>query len=204
MLWNEAFLDTQKAIELNSLPHLGYNLKHAALHGAQHYDEAIQAFRIMLSQLDNAPDTQTRKLRHQYVRPSEADRTIRKVIDAQLDNAPLRVLDTTTGLLCDREAQINAWLSVHGAVISSNCLTLQTIRRGWKICPRQSLRHTIRSAGLLEKSIRLIKSLTCEHCDSRQRDGEFKRIASDHDIIEQVRDLVSVDDVMDIRTLEIL
>lgn len=39
---------------------------------------------------------------------------------------------------------------------------------------------------------------------ARQRDGELKRIASDHDIIAQVRDVASVDDLMDIRTLEIL
>ncbi|KAG2113771.1 uncharacterized protein F5147DRAFT_650192 [Suillus discolor] len=32
-----------------------------------------------------------------------------EVIDAQLDNAPLRVLDTTTGLLCDRETQIGTF-----------------------------------------------------------------------------------------------
>ncbi|KAG1860995.1 heterokaryon incompatibility protein-domain-containing protein [Suillus tomentosus] len=46
------------------------------------------------------------KLRQQYLSPYEVDCVIQKVIDAQLDNALLRVLDTTTGLLCDREAQI--------------------------------------------------------------------------------------------------
>ncbi|KAG1793101.1 uncharacterized protein HD556DRAFT_1527625 [Suillus plorans] len=106
MLWMEALLDAQKVTELNSSSYLGYSLKHAALHGAQRYDEAIQAFRIMLSKLDNAHDTETRKLRQQYLGPFEVDRDIRKAINAQLDNTPLRVLDTTTGLLCDREAQI--------------------------------------------------------------------------------------------------
>ncbi|KAG2147843.1 uncharacterized protein EDB93DRAFT_1250352 [Suillus bovinus] len=105
-LWTEALLDAQKVIELDSLSYLGYRLKHAALHGAQRYDEAIDAFRIMLSKLDNASDTETRKLRQWYLRPSEVDRAIQKAIDAQLDDAPLRVLDTSTGLLCDREAQI--------------------------------------------------------------------------------------------------
>jgi hypothetical protein len=109
MLWTEALLDAQKVTELNSLSYLGYNLKHAALHGAQRYDEAIKAFRMMLSKLDIAPDTETRKLRQQYLSPSEVDRAIRKVIDVQLDNAPSRVLDTTTGLLCNQEAQIRAF-----------------------------------------------------------------------------------------------
>ncbi|KAG1835978.1 hypothetical protein DFJ58DRAFT_819835, partial [Suillus subalutaceus] len=38
---------------------------------------------------------------------------------------------------------------------------------------------------------------------ARHRDGEFKRIASDHDIIARVKDITSVNN-MDIRTLEIL
>jgi hypothetical protein len=39
---------------------------------------------------------------------------------------------------------------------------------------------------------------------AQQRGGEYKRIASDHDIIAQVKDMASVDNMMDIRTLEIL
>ncbi|KAG2346778.1 hypothetical protein BDR05DRAFT_749584 [Suillus weaverae] len=110
-LWMEALLDAQKVIQLNPSSHVGYKLKHAAFHGAQRYDEAIVAFQTMLSTLDHAPDTETRNLRQQYLSPSEADRAIRRVIDAQLDNAPMRVLDTTTGLLCDREAQIRTFKS---------------------------------------------------------------------------------------------
>ncbi|KAG2142856.1 quinon protein alcohol dehydrogenase-like superfamily [Suillus bovinus] len=109
MLWMGALLDAQKVIQLNPSSHIGYKLKHAAFHGAQRYDEAIAAFQIMLSKLNNAPDTETRNLRQQYLCPSEVDRTIRKVIDARLENAPLRVLDTTTGLLCDRETQIRTF-----------------------------------------------------------------------------------------------
>jgi hypothetical protein len=39
---------------------------------------------------------------------------------------------------------------------------------------------------------------------AQQRGGEYKRIASDHNIITQVRDVTSIHDMMDIRTLEIL
>ncbi|KAG2110655.1 uncharacterized protein F5147DRAFT_689517, partial [Suillus discolor] len=39
---------------------------------------------------------------------------------------------------------------------------------------------------------------------ARQRDGEFKRIASNHDIIAQVKDMASISYLMDIRTLEVL
>ncbi|KAG1780730.1 hypothetical protein EV702DRAFT_1266589 [Suillus placidus] len=63
----------------------------------------------MLSKLENAPDTQTRKLRQQYINPSEAERAIQESIKAQLDDAPHRLLNTFTGRLCDGEAQINAF-----------------------------------------------------------------------------------------------
>jgi WD40 repeat protein len=108
MLWMEALLDAQQVIELDSLSYLGYNLKHAALHGARRYDEAIQTFQTMFSKFDDAPDVQTRELCQKHLRPSEVESAIRRVIDVQLENAPLRVLDTTTGLLCVREAQISA------------------------------------------------------------------------------------------------
>ncbi|KAJ8588826.1 hypothetical protein M405DRAFT_933863 [Rhizopogon salebrosus TDB-379] len=109
VLRKEALLDAQKVIERNPSSYLGYQLKHAALHGAQRYDEAIEAFQIMLYKLDNTSDAQTRKLRQQYLSPSDAERIIRKVIHAQMENAPPRLLDTATGLLCDRHAQIDAF-----------------------------------------------------------------------------------------------
>jgi hypothetical protein len=39
---------------------------------------------------------------------------------------------------------------------------------------------------------------------AQQRGGEYRRVASDHDIIAQVKDVASVHSMMDIRTLEIL
>jgi hypothetical protein len=39
---------------------------------------------------------------------------------------------------------------------------------------------------------------------AQQRGGEYKRVASDHSIIAQVKDRVSVRNMMDVRTLEIL
>ncbi|KAG1731962.1 uncharacterized protein EDB91DRAFT_1152548 [Suillus paluster] len=48
---------------------------------------------------------------------------------------------------------------------------------------------------LSERALRLI---------AQQRGGEYKRIASDHDIIAQVKDAASIEDMMDIRILEIL
>ncbi|KAG1798292.1 uncharacterized protein BJ212DRAFT_1374435 [Suillus subaureus] len=39
---------------------------------------------------------------------------------------------------------------------------------------------------------------------ARQRGGEYRRVASDRDIIAQVKDMASVGDLIDIRTIEIL
>ena len=42
--------------ELNPRSYLGFQLKYAALHGAGRYDEATEAFEVMLSNLDDARD----------------------------------------------------------------------------------------------------------------------------------------------------
>ncbi|KAG1722080.1 uncharacterized protein EDB91DRAFT_1256240 [Suillus paluster] len=109
LLWEDALLDAQKAIDLKPSSHVGYEVKHAALHGAQCYDEAIEAFDMMISKLDSATDMQMRKLRRQYLSLSEATSDIRKIMGDQLNAAPLRLLNTATGLLCDRGAQFGAF-----------------------------------------------------------------------------------------------
>jgi hypothetical protein len=50
-------------------------------------------------------------MRQQYRSPAEAEYDIREVIHNQLTDTPPRLLDTTTGLLCDREAQISVFKS---------------------------------------------------------------------------------------------
>ncbi|KAG1777457.1 heterokaryon incompatibility protein-domain-containing protein [Suillus placidus] len=45
---------------------------------------------------------------YQYV--TEAEDTIKKVIDAHLEKAPLRLLDTSTGRLCNQDAQRDAFM----------------------------------------------------------------------------------------------
>ncbi|KAG2338406.1 hypothetical protein BDR05DRAFT_1004224 [Suillus weaverae] len=103
------YLRDPQVIELNPLSHVGYQLTHIALRGVQRYDEAIEAFTIMLSKLDDAPEAQIRDLRQQYVSPSEAEDAIRRAVWIKLENAPLRLLNTSTGLLCNRAAQLNSF-----------------------------------------------------------------------------------------------
>jgi hypothetical protein len=60
-IFDAHFGDTQ-VIELNPSSYLGYQLKHTVLHSVRRYDEAIEAFKDMLSKLDKAPDTQTQSM----------------------------------------------------------------------------------------------------------------------------------------------
>ncbi|KAG1830460.1 hypothetical protein EV424DRAFT_294229 [Suillus variegatus] len=129
MLWDDALLDAREVIQLNPSSPIGYKLQNAAFHGAQRYDEAIAAFNTMLSKLNDAPDIETRKLHQQYLSPFQVDRVIRKVIDAKLDNAPLRVLDTATGLLCDQESQIRTFeTAIEYKELVSSTITHQNIQ----------------------------------------------------------------------------
>ncbi|KAJ8597767.1 WD40 repeat-like protein [Rhizopogon salebrosus TDB-379] len=109
MRWDEAIHSAHKVIERNPSSYRGYELKHAALHGAQRYDEAIEAFHTMLSKLDHISDPQMQNLRQQYLSPSDAEVMIRQVVHAQIENFPPRLFHTTTGLLHDRNAQINVF-----------------------------------------------------------------------------------------------
>ncbi|KAI9567128.1 hypothetical protein HD554DRAFT_2220333 [Boletus coccyginus] len=64
--------------ELGPLSHTGYQRKHAALHAMGRYSEAFDAFRTMLSILEQSPHSHIRELRNQYVNPTA---TIQEVVE---------------------------------------------------------------------------------------------------------------------------
>jgi tetratricopeptide (TPR) repeat protein len=138
-LWADALLDAEQVrwellsctqphtdytqvIEFNPFSYFGYQLKYAALRGAHQYDEAIEVFNSMLSKLENIHDTETTStlqiahsptsltlcpdLRQKFF---EVEGAIQKTINAQLDIAPHRLLNTFTGRLCDRKVQIDTF-----------------------------------------------------------------------------------------------
>jgi len=53
--------------------------------------------------------TPSPELRQQYVSASEAEGAIQEATHAQLDNAPHRLINTSTGYLCNRDARIDAF-----------------------------------------------------------------------------------------------
>ncbi|KAH7906973.1 hypothetical protein BJ138DRAFT_1104700 [Hygrophoropsis aurantiaca] len=107
--WKDALEDAEHAIELDHSSPWGYEWKHVALHGAQDYGNAIEAFSAMLLKLENSPDPVTRKLRQQYLSPVDVDRAVQRAINQSFQNFPLRLVDTTTGHLYDRDERINAF-----------------------------------------------------------------------------------------------
>ena len=80
---------------------------------------------------------------------------------------------------------------------SPSCVSLAEFRAEYGPCDSES--HSL--------GLRLIVHLGQPFAAfllAQQWGGEYKRIASEHDIIAKVKDITSVRDMMDIRTLEIL
>ncbi|KAG2367075.1 heterokaryon incompatibility protein-domain-containing protein [Suillus spraguei] len=64
---------------------------------------------MMLFKLDHAPEAHVRDLRQLYIHPSRVEAAIRIAACKALEYTSLRLLNSSTGLLCDRAAQINAF-----------------------------------------------------------------------------------------------
>ena len=111
-------IHTIQVIELDPSSRAGYEGKHAALHGMGRYSEAYEAFRMMLSKLEQSPDPQIRgklfcqfcrlqrvligfwtELHHQYV---DATVTIQNVVEQTIRHMPCVLIDTVTGCLYDK------------------------------------------------------------------------------------------------------
>ncbi|KAG2742776.1 hypothetical protein P692DRAFT_201888435 [Suillus brevipes Sb2] len=91
MLWTEALFDAQKAIQLNPSSHVGYKLKPAALHAHNAMFAKLTVLttwkcKIVASSMLLVPLNQ------------KAFAIIWRAIDQQLNTAPLRLLNTATGL----------------------------------------------------------------------------------------------------------
>ncbi|KAI6009487.1 hypothetical protein F5J12DRAFT_40085 [Pisolithus orientalis] len=105
-LWEDALQDANDAVKVDASCPWGYEAKHAALHGAKRYDEAIDAFGSMLQVIEESHDPSTRELRKSYVSPSETIAAIDPIIRQILKSCPLVVIDVTTGRLCDGPERI--------------------------------------------------------------------------------------------------
>ncbi|KAF8547410.1 TPR-like protein [Imleria badia] len=111
-LWKNAVDHANESITFDPTSPRGYETKRAALHGAGHYEDAIQAFETMLSKMAQSPDPQIRERRDQYINPSSTRTMIRKIIQRTIRHSPRVLIDTTTGRLHDKTEQTAAFMSL--------------------------------------------------------------------------------------------
>ncbi|KAI6018342.1 hypothetical protein EDC04DRAFT_2941978 [Pisolithus marmoratus] len=98
-LWKDALQDAGEAVKVD--PIRGYEAKHAVLHEAKRYEEAIDAFQSMLLVMERSDDSAIQQLRKSYIPPSETVAAIDHIVRATLESCPLVVIDVINGHLCD-------------------------------------------------------------------------------------------------------
>ncbi|KAG1786308.1 uncharacterized protein HD556DRAFT_1445176 [Suillus plorans] len=108
-LWEDALLDAQQVIKLSPCNYLGYEMKHAVLRAAQYYDEAIEAFQVMLSILVNSSEKRQQDLFLEYASRSYIEVKIQKIVSDRIQHIPIRILDTSTGRLYDLKTRQEAF-----------------------------------------------------------------------------------------------
>ena len=119
-----------EAITIDPSSPWGYKTKHAALHGAGRYSDAIQTFETMLSKMQESADPQIRgelssilcpkmicrrhpvEHRDQYVDPSSTRNMIRGTVQRTIRHSPRVLINTTTGRLYDKAMQAEAFVSL--------------------------------------------------------------------------------------------
>ncbi|KAF8547869.1 hypothetical protein OG21DRAFT_838193 [Imleria badia] len=112
MSWKDAVHYADKSITFDPNSPRGFETKHAALHGAGRYDDAIQTFETMLSKMAQSPDPQIRGRHGRYVSPSSTRTMIRKIVQWTIRHLPCVLIDTTTGRLHDKTEQAAAFMSL--------------------------------------------------------------------------------------------
>ncbi|KAI6030212.1 hypothetical protein EDC04DRAFT_104815 [Pisolithus marmoratus] len=108
-LWEDALQDANEAVKADPSYPWGYETKYIALHRAEQYDEAIDAFESMLHVIEQSHYSAVRQLRKNYISPSETKAVIDATIGRILNSCPLVVIDVATGCLCDGPERIRVF-----------------------------------------------------------------------------------------------
>ncbi|KAF8557228.1 WD40 repeat-like protein [Imleria badia] len=110
--WGDALDDANKVIMLDPSSPWGYERKHAALHKAGHYEDAINAFKAMLSMMSQSSDPEIRERHRQYVNPDETKKTIQGVVQDAIRDSPRMLIDTISGRLLDKSERAASFQSL--------------------------------------------------------------------------------------------
>ncbi|KAF8554678.1 WD40 repeat-like protein [Imleria badia] len=119
--WKRALDDANQVITLVPSSPWGYEMKHVASHRAADYDNAADAFEVMLSKMAESPDPEVQQYCDQYINPSSTRATIRKIVQRTIRHSPRVLIDTNTGRLHDRAEQASAFesLPIFNELVSS-------------------------------------------------------------------------------------
>ncbi|KAG8214862.1 hypothetical protein J3R82DRAFT_10029 [Butyriboletus roseoflavus] len=120
-LCQDALNDANKAIMLDPSSPWGYERKHAALHEAGDYDNAIDAFEAMLSKMSQSPDPAIREHHRQYINPRVTKAAIRSAVQDTIRESPRVLINTFSGRLLDKSQQAAVFesLAVFKQLVSS-------------------------------------------------------------------------------------
>ncbi|KAF8447267.1 hypothetical protein L210DRAFT_3641225 [Boletus edulis BED1] len=109
--WQDALTDANKAIELDPSSPWGYERKHAALHKAGDYANAINAFETMLSKISQSSDPEIRVFHHRYINPGVTRMAVRHAVQDAIRDSPRVLINTMSGRLHDKSEQVAAFES---------------------------------------------------------------------------------------------
>ncbi|KAI9462971.1 hypothetical protein HD554DRAFT_1425706 [Boletus coccyginus] len=110
--WKQALDDANQVINLDPSSPWGYGIKHAALHKAGHYDDAVDAFETMLSKIAQSPDLDIQRHGDQYISPSSTRARICRIVQRILRHSPRVLINTSTGRLLNKAEQAFAFESL--------------------------------------------------------------------------------------------
>ncbi|KAF8547412.1 hypothetical protein OG21DRAFT_1571975, partial [Imleria badia] len=119
--WEGGLQDANKVIALDPSSPWGYERKHAALHRAGRYNDAIDTFETMLLKILQSPYLEIRERRREYIYQGHTKAAIRAAIQNAIHDSPLVLINTDTGHLLDKSGQAFSFESqpIFGELISS-------------------------------------------------------------------------------------
>ncbi|KAF8441381.1 hypothetical protein L210DRAFT_3503460 [Boletus edulis BED1] len=128
--WKEALDDANQVVTLDLSSPWGYEMKHAALHEIEDYDNAIEAFETMLSKMKNSSDPDVQRKGDEYIGPSSTQAEIRKIVQQTIRHLPRVLINTTSGRLHDRAEHASAFesLPVFKGLVSSMTKRIDYVR----------------------------------------------------------------------------
>ncbi|KAF8139679.1 hypothetical protein EV363DRAFT_1310308 [Boletus edulis] len=125
-LLDNGLKDANEVIRLDPSSPWGYERKHAALHRAGRYDDAIAMFETMLVRISQSSDQKIRERRREYVSPAQTKTAIRRAVQNVIRDSPRILIHTASGRLLDKSKQASWFesLPVFKELISSTTMDI--------------------------------------------------------------------------------